>query len=148
MSQITYETGNAAPPEQIIKNKKEWLQTILEENVGYWVANTTIAKLAAEHGFGMNQITARISDLRDHYMEGGFGIYSEQDEDQPGLWRYKLDLATPEYIESYNKRRDKDSLSIKEKTIIRDAFKFVLARYPTQDEDFMAVAKKFGVKSA
>ena len=145
----SYVTGNAAPPAGIVKNKREFLKDLLEANAGKWVTNDQLKVEAQAHGLGMNQMTARISDLREEYFPQGFGIFSEQTEEHQGAWRYKLDVLTPEYEAMYLKRREEVAKKIKftadDLLNIKAMAVFVIGKQPIQNDSFWATAAKLGV---
>lgn len=146
MTLTTYETpGHVGVPTQIIQNKKAVLRGLFEDRAGEWITNNEVVSYLADHGLAMNQVTARISDLRAEYHEEGLGIFSDAVEPEHGKWRYKLDLITPEYTSKYLKNREE--FTQEDKKNFKAAFMFVLERYPTQDESFWTTATKLGIKS-
>lgn len=101
----TYADGDYGPPSSVVMNKKEWLLGLFEENIGEWISRTRIARDGKQHGFEMNQVTARISDLREDLFPEGLMIDSRLIDPDTNEWEYKLDIMTPEYRAEFLARR-------------------------------------------
>jgi hypothetical protein len=144
----TYEIGNIAPPEKIVVHKKAVLRDLFEDKAGIWISREQIAKHLESHGLEMNQVTARISDLRREYRPEGLGIFSNEIDTDAGAWEYKLDLMTPEYEEMYFKRREDEGFTKEDLLNLKAAMMFVLDRYSHQNESFWITAYKLGIKKS
>ena len=101
----TYKDGNAAVPTKVVKNKKEVLLDFFVANKGQWISRDAIAAELERNGMQMNQVTARISDLRDDLFVHDLFIDSRQIDEGTSQWEYKLDILTKADRDQYLSRR-------------------------------------------
>lgn len=101
-----YADGQAPVLEHIIKNKKDVLLDLFKRNSGKWISRIEISNELDRYGMEMNQVTARISDLRDDLFLENLFIDSRQVDANKGHWEYKLDDLTSENREEYLRRRN------------------------------------------